>query len=98
MKSDIGIKSNILLALIKLAEENALERLVVFGSRARGDYHKTSDIDLAIKGGNSVNFAVEVDEQVPTLLKFDIIDLGGTVQPELLESIEREGVVLYEKV
>ena len=98
MKSDVGIKSNILSALIKLAEENALERLVVFGSRARGDYHKTSDIDLAIKGGNSVNFAVEVDEQVPTLLKFDIIDLGGTVQPELLESIEREGVVLYEKV
>lgn len=98
MKSEVGIKDNVLSALIKLAEENDLERLVVFGSRARGDYHKTSDIDLAIKGGNSVNFAVEVDEQVSTLLKFDIVDLGGMVQPELLESIEREGIVLYEKV
>ena len=29
---------------------------------------------------------------------FDIVNLDGPVQPELLENIRREGKVLYEKV
>jgi len=39
-----------------------------------------------------------VDEEVSTLLEFDIINLDGRVQKELLESIRREGVLLYEKI
>ena len=40
----------------------------------------------------------QVDEEVSTLLEFDIINLDGRVQKELLESIRREGVLLYEKI
>lgn len=39
-----------------------------------------------------------MDEETSTLLKYDIVDLDGTVQEELRDSIEREGIVLYEKV
>ena len=46
-----------------------------------------SDIDLAVEGGNISAFAVQVDEEVSILLEFDIINLDGRVQKELLESI-----------
>ena len=67
------------------------------GSRARGDFRRTSDIDLAVEGGDFVRFALDVDEETSTLLKFDIVDLGRNIQEELLESIRREGRILYEK-
>ena len=39
-----------------------------------------------------------LDETTSTLLEFDIVDLDKPVRKELLESIKREGVVLYEKI
>ena len=41
---------------------------------------------------------MDVDEETSTLLEFDIVDLQKPIQPELLESIEKDGVVIYEKV
>ena len=83
---------------ISIAIKNDIKKLILFGSRARGDFKRTSDIDLAVEGGNISAFAVQVDEEVSTLLEFDIINLDGRVQKELLESIRREGVLLYEKI
>ena len=74
-----------------------MDRVILFGSRARGDFRRTSDIDLAVEGGDFVRFALDVDEETSTLLKFDIVDLGRNIQEELLESIRREGRILYEK-
>ena len=85
-------------ALPSLARECGLDRVVLFGSRARGDNRERSDIDLAVSGGDRVRFALRAEEELPTLLSLDIVDLDGPVQAERLESIRREGVVLYEKV
>ena len=93
-----GIKQNVLQAIIKLAKDNYVRKLILFGSRARGDYKERSDIDLAFYGGNSSRFILEVDEETPTLLQFDVLDLDKPIQAELLESIKREGMVIYEKV
>ena len=41
---------------------------------------------------------MDVEEKVPTLLKFDIVNLDGTVQSELRDYIEKEGIVIYEKI
>ena len=93
-----GIKQNVLQAIIKLAKDNDVRKLILFGSRARGDYKERSDIDLAFYGGNSSRFILEVDEETPTLLQFAVLDLDKPIQAELLESIKREGMVIYEKV
>ena len=93
-----GIKQNVLQAIIKLAKDNDVRKLILFGSRARGDYKERSDIDLAFYGGNSSRFILEVDEETPTLLQFDVLELDKPMQAELLESIKREGMVIYEKV
>ena len=94
----LGIDDSIEQDIISIAIKNDIKKLILFGSRARGDFKRTSDIDLAVEGGNISAFAVQVDEEVSTLLEFDIINLDGRVQKELLESISREGVLLYEKI
>lgn len=92
-----GIKEVVLEEIQSLAREYGVEKVILFGSRARGDFHRTSDIDLAVQGGNFTGFALDVEEETSTLLQFDIVNLDGPVQEELLESIDGEGVVLYEK-
>ncbi|WP_418490241.1 nucleotidyltransferase family protein [Frisingicoccus sp.] len=81
-----------------MADRYKIHRVILFGSRARGDYHKTSDIDLAVSGGDIVSFTIDVDEETYTLLNFDVVNLDGPVQEELRESIEKEGIIIYEKI
>ena len=81
-----------------LAHQCNVDQVILFGSRARGDHQPRSDIDLAVKGGNTTAFALGIDDAVQTLLLFDIVDLGKPVQPELLHEIQRDGVILYEKI
>ena len=95
---DSGIKPVVIREICELAKKYDVDRVVLFGSRARGDYKRVSDIDLAVSGGNFAGFALDVDEETSTLLKFDIVNLDGSVQKELRDSIEREGRVLYEKI
>ncbi len=72
--------------------------MILFGSRARGDFKEKSDIDLAVKGGNFARFSLDVNEETTTLLKFDIINLDEKIQQELKDSIQKEGKILYEEI
>ena len=97
-KKDTGINQCVLEEIRQLAQKYQIKKVILFGSRARGNYRKTSDIDLATKGGNHVRFALDVDDLTSTLLKYDIVDLDGPVQSDLLKSINEEGIILYEKI
>ena len=75
-------------------------KIVLFGSRARGDYRPNSDIDLAIFSRTSsnlegANFTDEI-EDLDTLLKFDIVFMTPDTDPRLLENVKQEGVILME--
>lgn len=92
-----GIRSEVLREIIQLAKQNNVKQVILFGSRARGDYKERSDIDIAFSGGNSSCFILSVDEETSTLLEFDVIDLDKPVREELLQSIEEEGILIYEE-
>lgn len=92
-----GISPLVIEEIRTAAVQNNISKVILFGSRARGDYKKTSDIDLAVTDGNTALFAADMEE-TSTLLTFDIVDMDKPVQPELLQSIEREGITLYEKI
>jgi predicted nucleotidyltransferase len=96
LSSESGIRKQVLDEIIGLAVKYGVKRVELFGSRARGDYKRTSDIDLAVRGGDIPRFRLDIEE-TSTLLKFDIVDLDSQMQDELRESIRREGKVLYEK-
>ncbi|MDO4287787.1 MAG: nucleotidyltransferase domain-containing protein [Eubacterium sp.] len=93
-----GIKNQIVEEICELARRYDVEQVILFGSRARGDFSEKSDIDLAVLGGDVLCFSLDLDEEVSTLLKFDVVDLGKPIQKELRAAIEKEGRVLYEKI
>ena len=84
--------------IIELAQKNGIGKVILFGSRARGDYHRASDIDLAVYGGNITEFALDVEEQTSTLLTYDVVDMNKDRKKEFVEAIAREGILLYEKI
>lgn len=94
----MNLPQSVMNSISGLARQCNLDRVILFGSRARDDNRERSDIDLAIQGGDTVAFAAGADEDIPTLLMFDVVDLDKPVQPELLEEIRKDGVVIYEKV
>lgn len=93
-----GIKPKVIEEIRTFAKKYNVEKVILFGSRARGDYKRTSDIDLAVTGGDFVRFALDVDEETSTLLEYDIVDMSREMQEELRQSIMQEGKILYEKV
>lgn len=93
-----GIKEQVLAEIRQLAQKYDIQKVILFGSRSRGDFRQRSDIDLAVRGGMVDLFSLAVDEETSTLLKYDIVNLDGFVQKDLLQSIEKEGITIYEKI
>lgn len=93
-----GIREQVLAEIKQLAKKYDIQKVILFGSRARGDFRERSDIDLAVTGGKVDLFSVAVDEETSTLLKYDIVNLDCSVQKELMQSIKNEGVIIYEKI
>lgn len=86
--------------LAGLARRYGAKRLVLFGSRARGDNRNNSDIDLAVYGmpeDSRAAFWMECEE-LPTLLKFDIVHIAADMNPAFLANIEKDGVELMDKL
>lgn len=95
---DTGIKENVPESIRAVARRCGVSRVVLFGSRARGEHRSKSDIDLAVFGGDQVRFTLDVEEEAPTLLSFDFVNMDGPVSRELKARVAQEGVVLYEEV
>lgn len=93
-----GIKQSVIEEIRDLARKYQVKKVILFGSRARGDFRIKSDIDLAVQGGDFVRFMLDVNEETSTLLCFDIINLDENIQQELRQAIAKEGKVIYEEV
>ena len=91
-----GINLKVISEIRHFAEIYQVKKVLLFGSRARGDFRRTSD--LAVSGGDFNRFALDVDEETSTLLEYDIVNLDAEMQDELRKSIEKEGRILYEKI
>ena len=70
-----GIKQKVIDEIREIAKTYDIEKVLLFGSRARGDYKERSDIDLAVYGGKTAIFSLAIDEETSTLLKYDIVDI-----------------------
>lgn len=79
------------------ARKYNIERIVLFGSRARGTNSPRSDIDIAVSGGDVDLFSIDISENADTLLMFDIVPLDNGITDELRNEIDRDGVIIYEK-
>lgn len=91
--------ADVIAQMRSIAEEEGVERLILFGSRARGTNLPKSDYDIAVSGCASfTRLATRFDEELWTLLDIDLVNLDSGISPALLKEIERDGRVIYEKV
>ena len=77
-----------------------VERVILFGSRARGDAAARADIDLAVQcpdaDAQRWSDIQETVEHAPTLLQIDLVRLD-TAPAELANVIRSEGRILYDR-
>jgi len=72
-----------------------IRKVILFGSRARGDYHKTSDVDLAIVSDFDIRAMLLAAFEASRLpYTFDVVLYGGQYNQSLRNAIDREGKLL----
>lgn len=78
-----------------------VEKAILYGSRAKGNYKNGSDIDLTLRGrGLTLNVLYKIMNELDDLLLPYIIDLSildKISDPDVIEHIQRVGVTFYEK-
>ncbi len=78
-----------------------VEEVILYGSRAKGNFKNASDIDLTIKGENlslklinKISFCLD-DLYLP--YTFDLSIFNHISSPDLIEHIQRVGQIFYKK-
>jgi len=66
------------------------DKIILFGSRARGDAHQNADIDIAVEGSKKPISSIDITAHL------DIVDFTRA-DPSLKDKIKREGVTIYER-
>lgn len=97
-----GLKDSVIKKLQNAFEDQwEVETVVLFGSRAKGNYRPGSDIDLAVKGRNytyhdNLSLSAKLDDlNLP--YKIDLINYDTIKDKDVIEHIERVGVVFYRR-
>ena len=83
-----------------LKQFDEIDRAILYGSRAMGNYKKGSDVDIAIQGEKVTEKTIfELDdllnEVYPLPYFFDIVHFEKLTNQNLIDHIEKNGKVLY---
>ncbi|WP_242950062.1 nucleotidyltransferase domain-containing protein [Clostridium intestinale] len=95
----INLNKELLEEIIDICKRHAeIEKVVLFGSRARGDNSPKSDIDLAIyANSNFSDFIEDMENNTRTLLEFDFSNMRTVKDEFFIEQVNKEGIIIYEK-
>lgn len=84
-----------------LARFPEVEKAVLYGSRAKGNYKPGSDVDLTLLGaGVTPKILGQIQGELEDGLlpyRFDVSIFSQIKQADMIEHIRRVGVVFYEK-
>ncbi len=101
-KEIAGLKPATIEKLVGVFQRHeAIDSVILYGSRAKGTYKEGSDIDLSIKG-HMLPFAelMQIEDEIDDLYLPYEIDLSQYEQlknPDLIDHINRVGIVFYSK-
>ena len=81
------------------AANPCVQQVILFGSRAIGNYKPGSDIDLALEGASlTFNDLLSLNDELDklgTLYTFDLQNINSIKDTSVLDHIRRVGRVLY---
>ena len=77
-----------------------IETVIIFGSRAKGNYKKGSDIDIAIKGKNInydtvIRLSTILNQELPIPYFVDVVHYETLTNKELVDHIDRVGKIFF---
>jgi predicted nucleotidyltransferase len=104
MNNKFGISSKSFSLIIEtLRQFEDIDSVKIFGSRALGTFKNGSDIDLAVIGkdlqeSTAMNLSAELNESLPIPYFVDVVAPQNLTNRNLIDHIERAGVVFYEKL
>ena len=96
-----GLSETVIKELQDIFRRHAnIEKVLIFGSRSKGNYRPGSDIDLAVIGKNIdysqlLDILCEIDE-LELLYSIDLLDYQKKVGTPLGDHIDRVGQVFFE--
>jgi len=100
--NNFGLSDNVIATIHAiLKQQPSVEKAVLYGSRAKGNYKNGSDIDLTLTGealtyGDLLSISGDLDDSfIPHKVDLSIFDRIDNAK--LREHIERVGVVFYER-
>ncbi len=94
----LGLSEKHLQLIVETLKQADIDRAVVFGSRAKGNWRENSDIDIAVFGeGVNVGLLVAQLDELPMPYKFDIVDYNSINSCALREHIDSVGIEIYTK-
>jgi len=82
------------------AQNKKIEKVLLYGSRAIGNYKEGSDIDLTIIGNIEFQELQRIINDLDDLLlpyKFDISIFSDINNKDLIDNIKRVGIIFYKK-
>lgn len=100
MKNKYGIEEEIYQEMITIFKDiSEINKVILFGSRAKGTYKPTSDIDLAVEltDDSKKLLLIRKLDEMRCALKFDVLNRKQIKNEQLIHDIEKEGIVIYEK-
>lgn len=94
-----GLKEEIFNDIINVFKKyDSLEKVYLFGSRARGDYKDISDIDIAIDSKEDITFKILRDlDDLRCIHTFDVVNIN-LIGDKLKENIEKDKICIYERL
>lgn len=84
----------------QLAHRYGVSKLVLFGSRVRGDHDIRSNYDFAVWGCNPqqrAQFQDAIENDLNSLYSVDLVFVGEDTDPALLQNIEKDGIYLLDR-
>lgn len=101
-KAEIKMQGYVLEEIKRIAAKYKIEKVILFGSRARGDNSRVSDYDIAIFGNqlspiDKALFCSDIEE-INTLKKIDVVFIDKRLDDKFINNIAREGVIIYEQI
>lgn len=95
----MNISIDIIKAVSAAASQHGASRVLLYGSRARGDNRPESDVDLAIFGmpAERRSSLLAAFDDIPTLIDFDVVFVTSDTDPALMRNILKDGVLIMGK-
>jgi predicted nucleotidyltransferase len=101
---DYGLSSIDIRRIVNVFAANPkVFEVILFGSRAMGNYKAGSDIDLAVVSGTGkldLNEILDLNtalDELGFLYQFDLQNYREIKDPDVIEHIQRVGKILYKK-